>query len=58
MGIASTLRVALPCIVIGGGLGAIVGGALGSGVIGIRVGLILGGIVAFLYLRQKSLGAP
>ena len=51
--IASNLRTALPCILVGGALGAMVGGVLGSVENGIRVGIILGGAVAFVILRRR-----
>ena len=53
MGIGAILSVALPCILIGGAFGALVGAALGSPVGGIRVGVILGGVGAFLILRRR-----
>ena len=54
MVVADKLRIALPCILIGGTIGALVGGACGEGIIGIRVGLIVGGIAAFVYLQRKK----
>ncbi len=48
------LRIPLPCILIGSALGAMIGSVLGDTVNGIRVGIILGGVVAFIILlRQK-----
>ena len=55
--VSATLRIALPFILVGGVIGALVGGALGEGVIGIRVGLIAGGLAAFVYLQRKKSGA-
>ena len=52
MSVLSTLRTAVPYILIGGVLGGVVGGALGSIVMGIRVGVILGGVVAFAVLQR------
>jgi len=51
--LATNLRTALPCILVGGALGALVGGAIGSGANGTRVGIILGGVVAFVILRRR-----
>jgi len=51
--IVTNLRTALPCILVGGVLGVIVGGVLGSAAIGTRVGIILGGVVAFVILRRR-----
>jgi len=48
------LRIPLPCILIGGALGAIIGGALGDSVNGIRVGIILGGVIAYILLLRKK----
>ncbi len=45
---------ALPYIVGGGVLGALLGSALGSTANGFRVGVILGGAVAFAGLLRKS----
>ena len=52
--IATNLRTALPCIVIGGVLGAMVGVGLGSATNGARVGIIAGGVVAFVILRRHQ----
>ena len=57
MKVSATLRIALPFILVAGTIGALVGGAIGEGVIGIRVGLIVGGIAAFVYLQRKKSGA-
>ena len=56
MKISTRIRVALPCILIGGVIGALVGGALGDTPNGIRAGVVLGGIVAFVYLQRKQSG--
>jgi len=55
--VSATLRIALPCILIGGIIGALVGGAFGIGVNGIRAGIIVGGVAAFVYLRRKKSGS-
>ena len=57
MKVSGTLRIALPCILIGGTIGALVGGAIGDTANGIRVGVIVGGVAAFLYLKRKKSGA-
>lgn len=57
MKIAYKLRIALPLILIGGIIGAFVGGAFDLGLNAIRVGIIAGGIVAFVYLRRKTSGS-
>ena len=54
---AATLRIALPCILIGGALGAIVGSVLGSIANGFRVGVILGGAIAFIFIQRKKSNA-
>ena len=54
MTVAATLRLALPCILIGGTLGGIVGSTLDSIANGIRVGVILGGVIAFILLQRKK----
>jgi len=51
------LRIPLPCILIGGALGAAIGSTLGDTVNGIRVGIIMGGVVAFILLRRKKQSA-
>lgn len=51
--IASNLKTALPCILIGGMLGAMAGVVFDSTAIGARIGIIVGGIVAFLILRLR-----
>jgi len=48
------LRIPLPCILIGSVLGGIIGGILGDAINGIRVGIILGGVVAFIVLHRKN----
>jgi len=55
--VSATLRIALPIILVAGAMGGLAGGAFGEGIIGIRVGLIVGGIVAFVYLQRKKSGA-
>ena len=57
MKVSATLWIALPWILIAGAIGALVGGAFGDGVNGIRVGVIVGGVTAFLYLRRKKSGS-
>ena len=57
MKVSATLRIALPIILVAGTIGALVGGASGEGVIGIRVGLIVGGVAAYVYLQRKKSGA-
>ena len=53
--IAGVIGTGLPCIAIGGALGAVIGSALGSMANGFRVGVILGGAVAFaVLLRRKA----
>jgi len=52
--IATNLKTAIPCILVGGALGALVGGLLDNTVIGIRVGVIAGGVVAYIILMMKS----
>jgi len=51
------LRIPLPCILIGGALGAMIGDALGDIANGTRVGIIMGGVVAFILLRRKKRNA-
>jgi hypothetical protein len=53
MKVAYKLRVALPCIIVG----ALVGSAVGDGAFGTRVGIIVGGGVAFFILHQKKSSA-
>ena len=57
MKVSATLRIALPCILTAGAIGALVGGAFGETVIGIRVGLIVGGAAVFVYLQRKKSGS-
>jgi len=52
--VGAYLRIALPCILIGGALGAMIGGALGDTANGTRVGIILGGVVAFIIMQRKK----
>jgi len=54
MKVAYKLRIAIPCILIFGAIGALVGGAIGDDVNGIRVGIVVGGGVAFVYLQRKK----
>ena len=57
--IISRLKLAIPCILVGAALGAVVGLVLDSIAHGMRVGIILGGVIAFIILlkRQKKLRA-
>jgi hypothetical protein len=48
----ATVWKALPYILAGGALGAMIGSALGSFENGFRVGVILGGGVAFVVLKR------
>jgi hypothetical protein len=57
MKISTRIKVALPCILIGAALGALVGGSLGDTANGIRAGIILGGVVAIIYLQRKQSGS-
>lgn len=57
MKFSGTLRIALPCILIGGIIGALVMGAFDLGLNAIRAGIIAGGIAAYLYLLRKKSGA-
>jgi hypothetical protein len=56
MKVTTTLGVALPCILIGGIIGALVMGAFDLGLNAIRAGIVAGGIAAFVYLRRKESG--
>ncbi len=48
------IKIALPCILIFGAIGALVGGAFDLGLNAIRAGIIFGGIVAsFILIRKK-----
>jgi hypothetical protein len=58
MKVAYKLRIALPCILIFGAIGALVGGIMGVDANGIRVGIVVGGVVAFVFLKRKESGAP
>ena len=51
--IATNIKTAIPCILIGAALGALVGTVLDSVVHGMRVGIILGGVIAFIILRKR-----
>jgi len=57
MKVSATLRIALPCILIGGIIGALVGGAFDIGLNAARAGIVVGGIVAFVFLRRKKSGS-
>jgi hypothetical protein len=57
MTIGGTLRIAVPCILIGGALGAGIGSALGDIKNGFRVGVALGGAVAFAIMMRKKRSA-
>jgi hypothetical protein len=48
------VRTALPYILVGGVVGALVGSFPGDVANGFRVGVILGGAVAFIVIRKKS----
>ena len=51
--IATNLKTAIPCILVGGALGALVGSVLDSAANGTRVGIILGGVIAYMILLKK-----
>jgi hypothetical protein len=55
--VGAYLRIPLPCILIGSALGAMIGGALGDIANGTRVGIILGGVVAFTIMQRKKRSA-
>jgi len=55
--VGAYLRIPLPCILIGSALGAMIGGALGDIANGTRVGIILGGVVAYILLLRKKRSA-
>jgi len=57
MTVGAYLRIPLPCILIGSALGAMIGGALGDIANGTRVGIILGGVVAFTIMQRKKRSA-
>ncbi|MEN8008473.1 MAG: hypothetical protein ABFS42_15800 [Candidatus Krumholzibacteriota bacterium] len=57
MKVSATLLIALPFILIGGIIGALVGGAFDLGLNAIRAGIIVGGIAAFVYLLRKKSGS-
>jgi hypothetical protein len=52
--VSATLRIALPFILIAGAIGALVGGPFDETAAGIRVGVIVGGVAAFVYLQRKK----
>jgi len=54
MTVGATLRIAVPCILVGGALGGIIGSAIGDIKNGIRVGVVLGGVVAFTIMQRKK----
>ena len=56
MKVAYKLRIVVPCILIFGTIGALVGDSIGDVLNGIRGGIIVGGVVAFLYLKRKNSG--
>ena len=55
--VGAYLRIPLPCILIGSALGAMIGSALGDIANGTRVGIILGGVVAFTIMQRKKRSA-
>jgi hypothetical protein len=55
--VGAYFRILLPCILIGAALGAMTGGALGDTANGIRVGIILGGVVAYIIMQRKKRSA-
>ena len=57
MTVGAKLRIAVPCILIGGALGAMIGSALGDIANGTRVGIVLGGVVAFTIMKRKRRSA-
>ena len=58
MKVAEKLRVAIPCILVFGSVGALFGGALDANPGAIRVGIVVGGVVAFFALQRKNAGTP
>ncbi len=48
------LRVALPCILVFGTAGALIGGPMDANPGAIRVGIVVGGCVAFVILYRKN----
>ncbi len=58
MKVVDKLRVALPCILVFGAIGVLVGIALDANPGAIRVGIVVGGVVAFFILRRKNSGSP
>ena len=54
MKVADKLRIALPCMLIFGAIGALVGGIIGDGANGTRAGIVVGGGLAFVYLQRKE----
>jgi hypothetical protein len=57
MNVRSNLRIAVPFILIGGALGALIGSAFGDIKNGIRVGVVLGGVGAFVFMQRKKRSA-
>jgi F0F1-type ATP synthase assembly protein I len=53
----ATVRSALPYILVGGAVGALVGSFLGDIPNGFRVGVVLGGAIAFIVIRKKKIRA-
>lgn len=51
------LQIPLPCILIGGALGVLIGSASGNEVWGLRIGIILGSVVAFILMLRKKRNA-
>ncbi len=58
MKVADKLVVALPCILVFGAIGALVGGALDANPAAIRVGIVVGGVAAFFVLQRKKTNTP
>ena len=56
MKVSAAVRIALPCIVIGGILGALVGGAFDLGLGAVRAGIVAGGVAAFAIVPRNRPG--